>query len=226
MKPGVDYVFAFMTGIFGSFHCMGMCGGLVSAFFMKIGNRGLSPYFYYHIGRITSYTFIGTAAASLGMALTKTGLFRKAQGIIQIAAGMVVIIIGLDILGVLPWRLSFDALPISSLKRLYKKASEKGPLFGPLLGGIFNGFIPCSLVFVVAIKAASTGEPLQGAFLMVSLGLGTLPSMLLVSFVFSKIGARARGILSRLAAVTIIAMGIWTLYKGYTFFTIMRRLAN
>lgn len=32
-----SYWLAFMTGLLGAGHCLGMCGGLVSAFFMKVG---------------------------------------------------------------------------------------------------------------------------------------------------------------------------------------------
>ena len=94
------------------------------------------------------------------------------------------------------------------------------------MGGILNGFLPCTLVMAIAIKAASTGNPLQGGLLMLALGMGTLPSMLSVSFAFAKIGAAARGMLARLAAVVIIIIGIKTLYEGYSYFNIMKGLVN
>lgn len=43
-----SYALAFMTGLLGSGHCLGMCGGLVSAFFMKLNARGPWPYLTYH----------------------------------------------------------------------------------------------------------------------------------------------------------------------------------
>lgn len=38
---GLSYWLAFMTGLLGSGHCLGMCGGLVSAFFMRLGAKGI-----------------------------------------------------------------------------------------------------------------------------------------------------------------------------------------
>jgi sulfite exporter TauE/SafE len=39
----ISYGAAFMVGLLGSGHCLGMCGGLVSAFFMKVGAGRTAP---------------------------------------------------------------------------------------------------------------------------------------------------------------------------------------
>jgi uncharacterized protein len=39
----LSYWLAFMTGLLGSGHCLGMCGGLVSAFFMRLGPKASGP---------------------------------------------------------------------------------------------------------------------------------------------------------------------------------------
>ena len=44
---GFDYGLAFMAGVLGSGHCLGMCGALVSGYFMKAGpSRSYLPYFF------------------------------------------------------------------------------------------------------------------------------------------------------------------------------------
>ena len=54
---GFDYGLAFMAGVLGSGHCLGMCGALVSGYFMKSGaSRSYLPYFVYQIARIFVYT--------------------------------------------------------------------------------------------------------------------------------------------------------------------------
>jgi len=63
---GFDYGLAFMAGVLGSGHCLGMCGALVSGYFMKAGpSRTYLPYFIYQIARIFVYTMVGFAAAAL-----------------------------------------------------------------------------------------------------------------------------------------------------------------
>ena len=88
---GLSYWLAFMTGLLGSGHCLGMCGGLVSAFFMRLGAKGIWPYLAYHGARVMVYGSIGLMAAALGAVLVATGQFGKFQGILQIAAGIIVI---------------------------------------------------------------------------------------------------------------------------------------
>lgn len=104
---------AFIAGLLGSAHCIGMCGALVSGFFMKFGggiSRGPLPYLAYHLARISIYTLVGIAAASLGMAVVSTGIMGAAQGLLQIVIGLLVVLIGLDILGMAPWRISVSFL--------------------------------------------------------------------------------------------------------------------
>ena len=51
-----DYLLAFTAGLLGSGHCLGMCGALVSGYFMKAGSghRWL-PHLAYQLTRISTY---------------------------------------------------------------------------------------------------------------------------------------------------------------------------
>jgi sulfite exporter TauE/SafE len=228
MQNEYDYTLAFMAGLLGSGHCIGMCGSLVSAFFMKYGDkgRGVVQYAAYHGGRIGIYTLIGIAAGLIGLALTSTGIIGKAQGVLQILAGIFVILLGLDILGISPLRIQFSFLPIATLRSKFLLATEKGPAIGALMGGVVNGFMPCSLTLAVAVKATTAGGPLQGGLLMLAFGIGTLPSMLFVSALFGKLGTRLRGQLLKVAALFVIGLGVSTLLQGLAFFNAIKGLAN
>jgi len=100
----VSYWLAFMTGLLGSGHCLGMCGGLVSGFFMKLGAKGPWPYLAYHGARVGIYGAVGVIAATIGAVLVSTGQIGLWQGVLQIIAGIIVILLGLDLLGVSPVR--------------------------------------------------------------------------------------------------------------------------
>lgn len=223
-----DYGMAFMAGILGSGHCIGMCGGLVSAFFIRFGDKsgGAISYAAYHGGRLGVYTLIGLVAGLIGLALTSTGMIGKTQGILQIIAGLIVILLGLDILGISPFRLNYSWLPLTRLRNAFLSAADKGSVSGALIGGVVNGFMPCSMTLAVAVKATSAGGPLEGGLLMLAFGLGTLPSMIFVSALFGKLGAKLRGRLLKLAAIFIIALGLSTLLQGLAFFNAIKGLAN
>ncbi|MDD3447580.1 MAG: sulfite exporter TauE/SafE family protein [Gammaproteobacteria bacterium] len=223
----VSLSLAFIAGLLGSAHCIGMCGALVSGFFMKFGgdaSRGPLPYLAYHLARIGIYTLVGIAAASLGMAVVSTGVMGAAQGVLQIIIGLLVVLIGLDILGMAPWRISVSFLPVQYLRQAFAAATRRGPIQGAALGGVINGFMPCPLTFALAVKATAAPSPLEGGLLMLAFGAGTLPSMLFVSLAFGLLGQRVRGVLVKGAAVVVIVMGAGTVLQGATYFNIMRGL--
>ncbi|MEO5365012.1 MAG: sulfite exporter TauE/SafE family protein [Magnetococcus sp. WYHC-3] len=218
----------FMAGLLGSGHCIGMCGPLASAFFMRVapGSRGAMPLAAYHGGRMLTYGVMGMLAALAGMALTSSGVVGKAQGILQILAGVLVILLGLDLLG-LPWlRLRYDFWPMLRLRRWFMSAGDHGPVRGAWMGGVLNGLMPCSLTLAVAVKATTAGGVLSGGALMLAFGLGTLPSMIFVSVAFQRLGASLRQRLLQVAALFIIMLGLVTMAQGVAFFSVMWRLPS
>lgn len=228
MDNTIDYGLAFTAGLLGSGHCVGMCGSLVSAFFVRMGDagKGIVPVFSYHGSRIGMYTLVGVLAAAVGLALVSTGIIGKAQAILQILAGLVVIVLGLDILGWLPVRVPALGLPASAARHIFASAGRRGPVWGAAAGGVMNGLMPCALTLAMAVKATSAANPLEGGLLMASFGAGTLPSMVFVSVVFGRLGARVRGLLLKGAALVVIVLGVATLMQGVRFFDVMRHLPN
>ncbi|MFN6960735.1 MAG: sulfite exporter TauE/SafE family protein [Rhodocyclaceae bacterium] len=224
-----SYAAAFMVGLLGSGHCLGMCGGLVSAFFMKIGAGGTAPFsaiLAYHLARISVYAAVGLLAALLGAVLVSTGRIGLAQGLLQIAAGLVVILLGLDLLGLSPIRNAYGFAPIAWLRKQFIDATRKGPIVGSLAGGAINGLMPCSMTMAMAVNATTAPSPPEGMLLMLAFGAGTLPSMLSASVLFGKLGPTLRGALLKAAALTVIALGISTFWQGSRYFLVMWKLVG
>ena len=219
-----SYALAFMTGLLGSGHCLGMCGGLVSAFFVRLNARGIWPYLAYHGARIVIYGMVGVIAAALGAVVVSTGQIGKWQGVLQIVAGLVVIFLGLDLLGVSPIRNGLGFAPIAWLRKQFGLATQKGPVLGAMIGGAINGLMPCSMTMAMAVKATTAPSVLEGSLLMLAFGAGTLPSMLSASFLFGKLGPKLRGWLLKGAALFVIALGASTLWQGVTYYAVMRKL--
>jgi hypothetical protein len=221
-----SYGLAFMTGILGSGHCLGMCGSLVSGFFMRHGATSSAPYLIYHASRVSVYGLIGLTAASLGAVLVQTGIFGKAQGILQIIAGLVVILLGLDLLGVSPIRNTLRFAPLAWLRRQFAESTKRGPMVGAAIAGALNGLMPCSMTMAMAVQATTSPSPAEGGLLLLAFGAGTLPSMLAASYLFGKLAAKTRGMLLRGAALFVIALGISTVWQGLAYYSVMRNLAN
>ena len=211
------YVSALLVGFFGSGHCMGMCGALVSGFFMKTGKKSVWPYIIYHLARISIYTIIGIIAATIGFALVSTGLIGKIQGFLQVFIGFFVIMLALGILGITPWQFSMKLLPTKIIHKIFLTAAKRGSAPGAALGGMLNGVMPCPLTFAMAVNATSASSPLEGGLIMLCLGLGTLPTMLFITFAFARLGTKFRGYMLKSATLIMIVMGANTMYKGISF---------
>lgn len=217
---------AFMTGILGSFHCLGMCSGINAGFFI---NRGLGleieALLAFHGSRIGVYTFLGVGGAVVSQVLVQSGIVGKAQGLLMIAAGVLITLLGVKLLGLPLWRVSSKreaAVPAFPVAKL----ADKPSMASTITVGMLNGMVPCSLVFSVAVKAVSSADPLQAGLLMMSFGAGTLPSMVIVTLLGSYVGSVFRNRLAQLAGVMVVLLGLWTLYEGLIFFDIMWGLAN
>src|SRR5450631_1331020 len=81
---------AFLTGLLGSFHCVGMCGP-ISLALPTIGNsiqEKILSRLLYNGGRIFTYSFLGLLFGTFGLGLKLAGL----QQSISIGAGVLIII--------------------------------------------------------------------------------------------------------------------------------------
>ena len=225
MNPELTLAMAFATGIFGALHCLGMCGGLAGGFFVQrqVQPR-LAPQFIYHASRLFIYALLGMAGAWAGRSLAQTGLTGKAQGILMMGAGLLILVLGLRMLLARPRRPALA--PTGGLEVRLEPMTRPPRPWSPILFGTLNGLIPCSLVFSIALKAAATADPGRAGLLMLAFGLGTLPIMAAVTGFGAFVGARARDFSARIAGGLVAILGLWTLYEGYSFFDIMRGLAN
>jgi uncharacterized protein len=215
----IDYTLALIAGFLGSGHCLGMCGALVSGYFMNSGkNRSYLPYFAYQFARISVYGLVGVAAASLGVVLVSSGLFGQIQSILQMFIGVVVIFLALGILGWIPFQGAVRLLPMQTLRKGFAASRSKGPIIGAMIAGFLNGLMPCPLTFAMAVKATTAPSLLEGGALMLAFGAGTLPMMLFVSVAFGKISAHLRGLMLKAAALIMIFMGGNTFYRGLSFY--------
>jgi sulfite exporter TauE/SafE len=224
----INYWLAFLAGLLGSAHCIGMCGALVSGFFMKFGAGKYNdplPYLIYHACRISVYTLIGIIAATVGNVFVSTGGIGAAQGVLQMGIGLFIVILGLDMLGLSPLRISFQSfVPQKYVRKLFVNATRRGVYSGAAIGGVMNGMIPCPLTFALAVKATTASGPIEGGLLMLFFGAGTLPSMLFVSVAFGILGVKTRGWLLKGAAILVVVMGVGTVLQGANYFHIMRGL--
>lgn len=225
MNPELTLPLAFLTGVLGAFHCLGMCSGLAGGYFVCRGS-GVGAVLSYHGARILVYGVLGSAGALVGRVLVQQGLLGKGQGLLMMLAGLVIVLLGLSRLRPLA---GWNSLRAGPAPRRELACGAVPPRPGPwlaALAGAGNGLVPCGLTVSIAIAAAATADPVRAGLLMLVFGLGTLPTMALVSLLGTAIGRYTQGWFATLASITVVVLGLWTLYQGWIFFDIIRGLSN
>jgi sulfite exporter TauE/SafE len=209
---------ALLTGLLGSGHCLGMCGGLVAALALSTDQQrgGLPFHLLYTTGRLTTYTLIGLVVGWLGSAIAYAEAFATFSRIILLGSDLFVILIGLGSAGLLRGfnLLSLEcASPVRALSVAVRGLRRLPPMVAPLPLGLAFGFLPCGLLYAMAITAAQSAAPLRGAQIMLGFGLGTAPALLLFGTAAHWLGAGARRWMLRSAGGMVALMGLYNLLR-------------
>jgi sulfite exporter TauE/SafE len=215
----ISYFAAFLVGLFGGVHCVGMCGGIVATLGVGLPQsqrlqwRSQLPYLLgYNSGRLISYTVAGLLVGGAGGWAGDLLLLQQAKLVLQTIAGLFMVALGLYLggwwfglvrlerAGGLVWRyiepFARTLLPIRSTSQA-------------LLMGLVWGWLPCGLVYSVLIWAISAGSALEGGLLLLAFGLGTLPNLFAMGLVAGKVSSWIRKpAVVRIAGFSVIVMGI------------------
>ena len=216
--PELSLFAAFLTGLLGGAHCVGMCGGIVAAISLQPGGR--QPFTFhlgYSAGRIASYSVAGALAGLIGSAAYLSAALLPLQQALYVLAQIVLILLGLYLAGLNHSVLLLERAGGSLWRRLQPLLGRVMPirhLGQALLAGALWGWLPCGLVYSVLVTALAAGGAAQGALLMLMFGLGTLPNLLLLGWAASSLRELVRRIwVKRLAGLGVAGLGVWGLLK-------------
>ena len=203
----MEYILFILAGFLGSYHCIGMCGFIPPLIQYKnwfLGNT------LYNTGRIFTYGFLGFVAGYLGMFFhsLQFQLFQKG---LSLLLGVLMIVLGLQILG------NIKDKGITGLDLIFTTVAEILSKFrkNPFFLGMFNGFLPCPLVYAMLMQSVLEKSPVKGLIVMALFGLGTVPAMFFSSFVFNKISPVIRKRLASLSGLIVILLGIWAILRAF-----------
>jgi len=205
------YQVAFYTGLFGSIHCIGMCGPLALAIPGRPGGKWLLIWdkVLYQLGRIVSYSALGLVAGLAGRQLCLLGMQKS----VTLLSGLLLILAAMA-----RW-----------LKVYFSRSSRPGAFLsvvncaityalrhksGHFAVGMLNGFLPCGFVYIALLGAINMQMPLSASAYMMFFGLGTLPLMLVATLGAGFINAPLRKRLNRLVPYFMICLGLWFILRG------------
>ncbi len=211
---------AFIAGLAGSAHCMGMCGGIAASLGMGTAGersgalRSLGYALLYNAGRIASYTVAGVIVGSVGL-LAGGSLQAPGTGIVLRAiTGLALMAIGLQI--------AFGLRLLQPIERMGLRLWTRiAPLARNLMAhrsawaavglGALWGWLPCGLVYGMLFAALAAANPIESGGLMIAFGLGTAPAMVATGAFASRLRQYTHHPrFRRMAGVIVIGLGLWT----------------
>ncbi|MBZ0104430.1 MAG: sulfite exporter TauE/SafE family protein [Sulfuricella denitrificans] len=209
----------FLVGLLGGTHCVGMCGGIVTAISMQLPGQGtrFSYHFAYNAGRILSYAVAGALAGALGAStLLLEGLW-PVQKILYLLANLMLVALGLYLAGLWQAVTQIERLGGLLWRRLQPFSKGLLPVRHPtqafLLGTLW-GWLPCGLVYSVLITALASGSAVSGGMTMLAFGLGTLPNLIAMGLFAQQLQTFTRHVWVRRSAGLLVAgYGAWGLAR-------------
>ncbi|ALJ05053.1 hypothetical protein APS56_07900 [Pseudalgibacter alginicilyticus] len=207
-------VSAFLLGLLGSFHCVGMCGPI--AFMLPVDRKNslkkVSQIAIYHLGRLLSYSILGLIFGLVGKSLSLFGFQQQ----LSIGIGILMILVVL-----IPQK-TFTNYNFS--KPIYKLISKVKSALGSALKkktadtfltiGFLNGFLPCGLVYMAVFAAVASGNALSGSLYMTVFGLGTIPLMTTAIYFSHFLKGTARQKIQKAIPVFVIFIGALFILRG------------
>ena len=208
LSEGAGFAAIFLTGLFTSPHCVGMCGGILLG--QSASSR--SPAFAslsYNAGRVLAYTLVGAIFGALGTVISYT---VSVKSMVFTMLGLAVALLGLNMWGLLPGLRSLFPEQNSACRL---SADTRGRFAGrPLVIGLLTGVMPCGPLYAMWLHAITGGSAAYGAMSMLAFSLGTVPLMLLFGAVGSILPKKWNKVLLKGSAVIVVAMGIKMLIRG------------
>ena len=205
---------AFILGLLGSFHCVGMCGPI--AFMLPVDRtnsfRKITQIFTYHFGRLLAYSIIGLFFGLVGKSLYIFGFQQQ----LSIAIGVLMIIVVL--IPVQTFNKYNFSKPvyniISKVKSSLGKALKKKTADTFLTIGFLNGFLPCGLVYMAVFASLAMQSTTQGSLYMVLFGLGTIPLMTTAIYIGKFLNIKAKQRIQKAIPVFVIIIGLLFIVRG------------
>lgn len=196
---------SFIAGLSGSLHCIGMCGGLVTA-----SCHGGRDVFKYQIGRLLGYSILGSIAWLMGYALKGVVPFQWGPLVSGLFMGILFIYWGIQSFQGKKAEVPLPDFLRKSYHFAFRKFVTKAGSFRSFIVGFISIMLPCGLIYGLIIAALALGNYQQVLISLLFFWLGTLPAMLGAPQIVKKLLDPLKKKLPKVYAVIFIVIGVAT----------------
>ena len=204
---------AFVLGVAGSAHCIGMCGPIALA--VPSPGPGLRARLFSTLllnsGRLSTYALLGAAFGTFGLGLRLAGL---QQGV-SIVAGAVLLLSVLLPGALERWSPTGRIyMLIARLRGALARSLKRTAPEALFITGALNGLLPCGLVYAAVIGSAAMGSAPGGALFMALFALGTWPALIALRLSGGLLGAGFRAGMRRAAPYLVSTLAVLMILRG------------
>lgn len=196
---------SFVAGLSGSLHCLGMCGGLVTA-----SCHGGKDVLRYQVGRLLGYLTLGSVAWVMGYILKGIVPFHWAPLVSGLFMGCLFIYWGIQSYQGKKAEVPLPQVLRKSYHFLFKKFVTPAKGWRSFVIGLISIMLPCGLIYGLIIAALALGNYQQVMISLLFFWLGTLPAMIGAPQLIKKILDPLKRKLPKVYAVIFIVIGVAT----------------
>lgn len=205
---------ALLFGLLSSFHCLGMCGPI--ALMLPVSKnqpaKKVVQIMLYHLGRISSYASLGLIFGLVGKGLVIAGMQQQ----ISLFAGILMLVLVL-----IPEKklFAFQLLkPIGQLFQLVKnqlgKQFKRKTADAFFTIGVFNGFLPCGLVYMALFGALTMTSLPESIAYMALFGLGSIPIMSSITMISGWVTQSVQLKIQKIVPVLLVILAGLFILRG------------
>jgi len=201
----------FTLGLFGSLHCVGMCGPLAMALpAHQQGNQNHTiAALMYNSGRVVTYSLLGLFFGFIGKGFSLMGF----QQLFSVLAGSIMMLFTILYFGYKKdyqpqWFQQFTW----NLQSFIASALQKNK--GAFIVGLANGLLPCGMVYAAIAGALVSSSVLSATLFMAAFGMATMPAMFLLMMFGSSMPLQFRMRLRKLTPFVMAIVAALLIIRG------------
>jgi uncharacterized protein len=196
-----------LTSLLGSWHCVGMCGGLIAA-----STHSTRSIITYHLGRLTGYCLVGGLSGWLGYFIVpKHGTLLS--NVFMAGISIYFIVWGISIFKQKTSLLHFNNKFIENIfSKILRKNIMEPTVINATLVGFMSVFLPCGWLYSFVIATMPLKSPLMSMFFLSLFWAGTLPALGLSPVILRKVLTPMKEHLPKISGIVLILAGLGSLF--------------
>jgi len=163
--------------------------------------------------KLVAYTLLGFGLGWLGSVLQLTPF---TQAVMQLAVGLFMVGSALRMLNVHPIFRYFVLEPPAVITRYIRRHAKQSAnnLITPIFLGTMTVLIPCGVTQVMMATAVASGNPFEGAAIMLAFTLGSSPLFFALAYLATQLSRALEARFMQVVAVLVLVLGVISVNAG------------